>query len=138
MVKKRKFGMANTIMIKRKLLKKVLAEQARDFLGLQKLQKLKKLRHCIQYADDVKKGDTVTCKKLEFKNFHDYKKYRPSDCNKDMVNFFVKKVGTRNIGKSTSRIIQNMNNEMPYHNRRHAIRRINPQAYLEYLIHSEF
>lgn len=105
MVKKRKFGMANTIMIKRKLLKKSLAEQAKEFLGL---KKLKKLSHCIQYVDDVKKGDTVTCKKLEFKNFHDYEKYKPSDCNKDMVNFFVKGVGSRNKGKYTSRIIQEM------------------------------
>ena len=66
------------------------------------------LQHCIQYADDVKKGDTVTCRKLEFKNFHDYKNYRPSDCNNDMVNFFVKGVGSTNKGKSTSGIIQNM------------------------------
>ena len=68
------------------------------------------LQHCIQYADDVKKGDTVTCRKLEFKNFHDYKKYRPSDCNNDMVNFFVKGVGSTNKGKSTSGIIREMNN----------------------------
>ena len=37
MVKKRKFGMANSIMIKRKLLKKVLAEQAKEFFELKKL-----------------------------------------------------------------------------------------------------
>ena len=68
------------------------------------------LQHCIQYADDVQNGNTVTCRKLEFKNFHDYKKYRSSDCNNDMVNFFVKRVGSRNKGKSTSRIIREMNN----------------------------
>ena len=75
------------------------------------------LQHCIQYADDVEKGDTVTCRKLEFKNFHDYKKYRPSDCNNDMVNFFVKGVGTTNEKKYTNTITQEMKNgtcESPY------------------------
>ena len=75
------------------------------------------LRHCIQYEDDEKNGDTVTCRKLEFKNFHDYKKYRPSDCNQDMVNFFVKGVGTGNKRKTTKGIIREMKNgtcDSPY------------------------
>ena len=105
MVKKRKFGMTNSQLIYKKMIKKSLAEQAKEFLGL---KKLKKLRHCIQYVDDEKKGDTITCKRLEFKNFHDYKRYTPNRCNEDMVNFFVKGVGHRNKGKSTYRIIQNM------------------------------
>jgi hypothetical protein len=111
MVKKRKFGMANSIMIKRKLLKKVLAEQAKEFF------ELKKLNYCIQYSDDTEKGNTVTCKRLDFKNFHDYKKYKPSVCNKDMVNFFVKGVGSKNKGKYTEQIINRMNNgtcDSPY------------------------
>ena len=107
MVKKRKFGMANSQLIYKKMIRKSLAEQAKEFLGL---KKLKKLRHCIQYADDEKKGDTFDCKRLEFKNFHDYKRYKPSDCNKDMVNFFVKGVGSRNKGKTTNKIIREMNN----------------------------
>ena len=43
MVKKRKFGMANTIMIKRKLLKKVLAEQAKEFFVLKNAKNLEKI-----------------------------------------------------------------------------------------------
>ena len=67
------------------------------------------LQHCIQYADDKENGDTIDCRRLEFNNFHDYKKYTPSDCNNDMVNFFVKGVGSKNKLKDTKRIIQNMN-----------------------------
>jgi len=75
------------------------------------------LQHCIQYADDTENENTVTCRRLEFKNFHDYKKYNPRDCDKDMVNFFVKGVGRRNKGKSTGEIIREMSNglcDSPY------------------------
>ena len=57
---------------------------------IRKKIKNKKLQHCIQYADDKENGDTMDCKRLEFKNFHDYKRYTPNRCNEDMVNFFCK------------------------------------------------
>ena len=76
---------------------------------IRKKIKNRKLQHCIQYADDFENGDTITCRRLEFENFHDYKRYTPNRCNEDMVNFFVKGLGSRNKLKDTKRIIQNMN-----------------------------
>ena len=82
----------------------------RYIVKIRKKIKNRKLNHCIQYADDFVNEDTVTCRKLEFKNFHDYKRYTPNRCNEDMVNFFVKGVGSRNKGKFTNRIIREMKN----------------------------
>ena len=87
--------------------------------GLRFRIKNKKLRlkHCIQYADDTTNGDVIDCKQLEFKNFHDYKKYNPNRCNVEMIEYFIRGVGNRNKRKSAERLIVDIKQgqcESPY------------------------
>jgi len=93
---------------KRKIYKKVQDTIKARLNFIKKKDKKVTLRHCIQYADDIENGDTITCRRLEFENFHDYERYTPDMCNKDMVNFFVKGVGTNNKSKSIDEIINKM------------------------------